>query len=128
MKVSNHKRFVPVQKRSGFTLMEILIVLAILAVIIGLVLPNFLGAQDRANKDAAKVAVDGVEECVALRFVHGSHSRHSDVADGALQPQRTIEPHFVQLFFRREGVAMIGPSFQMREHLAMDFPLYFSRE
>jgi general secretion pathway protein G len=57
-------------RRSGFTLMEILIVLAILAVIIGLVLPNFLGAQDRANKDAAKVAVAGVEKAADIYAAH----------------------------------------------------------
>ncbi|MBS0260608.1 MAG: type II secretion system major pseudopilin GspG [Planctomycetes bacterium] len=58
------------RRRSGFTLMEILIVLAILAVIIGLVLPNFLGAQDRANKDAAKVAVAGVEKAADIYAAH----------------------------------------------------------
>jgi len=47
--------------RSGFTLMEILIVLAILAVIIGLVLPNLIGSQRQANIKAAKLAVKSVE-------------------------------------------------------------------
>ena len=58
------------QRQRGFTLMEILIVLAILAVIIGLVLPNFLGAQERANKDAAKVAVAGVEKAADIYAAH----------------------------------------------------------
>jgi general secretion pathway protein G len=53
-------------RRSGFTLMEILIVLAILAVIIGLVLPNFLGAQQDANNKAAKLAVAGVEKAADI--------------------------------------------------------------
>ncbi|MBI3864866.1 MAG: type II secretion system protein GspG [Planctomycetia bacterium] len=52
--------------------MEILIVLAILAVIIGLVLPNFLGAQDRANRDAAKVAVAAVEKAADIYAAHHS--------------------------------------------------------
>jgi general secretion pathway protein G len=53
-------------QRSGFTLMEILIVLAILAVIISLVLPNFLGAQQDANRKAAKMAVASVEEAAKI--------------------------------------------------------------
>jgi general secretion pathway protein G len=44
--------------------MEILIVLAILAVIIGLVLPNLIGSQREANKKAARIAVKGVEQAV----------------------------------------------------------------
>jgi general secretion pathway protein G len=53
-------------QRSGFTLMEILIVLAILAVIISLVLPNFLGAQQDANKKIARTAVASVEEAAKI--------------------------------------------------------------
>ena len=53
-------------RRSGFTLMEILIVLAILAVIIGLVLPNLIGSQKEANKKAAKLAIRSVEQAVEM--------------------------------------------------------------
>jgi general secretion pathway protein G len=56
-------------RRAGFTLMEILIVLAILAVIIGLVLPNLLGAQKKANINAAKVQVEAVEKALGLYAV-----------------------------------------------------------
>src|SRR5580765_5477524 len=52
--------------RSGFTLMEILIVLAILAVIIGLVLPNLIGAQKGANLKAAKLAIRNVEQAIEM--------------------------------------------------------------
>jgi general secretion pathway protein G len=57
--------------RRGFTLMEILIVLAILAVIIGLVLPNLLGQQKQANIKAAKLQVSAVED--ALKIYAAGH-------------------------------------------------------
>jgi general secretion pathway protein G len=66
MKATRRLNRVRNQRRSGFTLMEILIVLAILAVIISLVLPNFLGAQQDANKKTAKMAVNGVEEAAKI--------------------------------------------------------------
>jgi general secretion pathway protein G len=49
--------------------MEILIVLAILAVIIGLVLPNLLGQQKEANKKTARIQVNAVEEALKLYAV-----------------------------------------------------------
>ena len=52
--------------RRGFTLMEILIVLAILAVIIGLVLPNLLSQQKEANKKTAKIQVSAVEDACKI--------------------------------------------------------------
>jgi general secretion pathway protein G len=52
--------------RGGFTLMEVLLVLAILGVIIGLVLPNLLGQQKTANIKAAKVAINSIEQALKL--------------------------------------------------------------
>jgi general secretion pathway protein G len=49
-------------RRAAFTLMEVLIVLAILVVIISLVVPNLMKARDKANNDAAKVQIKSVEE------------------------------------------------------------------
>lgn len=52
--------------RAGFTLMEVLIVLAILAVIIGLVVPNLMKGKQKADNDAAKVQVKAVEDALAM--------------------------------------------------------------
>lgn len=40
--------------RRGFTLMELLLVMAILVILLGLVAPRFLGTQKKANIGAAK--------------------------------------------------------------------------
>ncbi|GIW73290.1 MAG: hypothetical protein KatS3mg102_2832 [Planctomycetota bacterium] len=39
--------------RAGFTLLELLIVIAILAVLVSMVLPNFVGSRKQANEAAA---------------------------------------------------------------------------
>ena len=44
--------------RRGFTLMEMLIVLAILVMLVALVVPRFLGAQKKADRQATKVQVE----------------------------------------------------------------------
>jgi len=40
--------------RQGFTLMELLLVMAILVILLGLVAPRFMGTQKKANINAAK--------------------------------------------------------------------------
>jgi general secretion pathway protein G len=52
------------QSRSGFTLLEVLLVLAILGVIAAMVVPNLLGRQDEANRRATKVSIAGFENAV----------------------------------------------------------------
>ena len=52
--------------RAGFTLMEVLIVLAILAVIIGLVVPNLMKGREKANIDATKVQIKAVEDALDM--------------------------------------------------------------
>ena len=44
------------QKRSGFTLLELLIVLAIILVIAAMVVPNLIGSQQKANEDGYNVS------------------------------------------------------------------------
>jgi general secretion pathway protein G len=58
--------------RAGFTLMEVLLVLAILGVIIGLVLPNLIGSQKKALMQAAQVQIKGIEDAAGMYAIdHG---------------------------------------------------------
>lgn len=47
--------------RRGFTLTEVLLVLAIIGVIAAMVVPNLIGSQKKANIDATKVNIKGFE-------------------------------------------------------------------
>jgi general secretion pathway protein G len=51
-------------RRSGFTLLEVLLVLAILMVIAGLVLPRLIGTQQEAQIDAAKLKIENFNKQV----------------------------------------------------------------
>jgi general secretion pathway protein G len=53
-------------QRSAFTLMEVLLVLAILLVIMGLVVPKVLGRQKTANEDATRISIEGLNQAVKL--------------------------------------------------------------
>ncbi|MCC6508418.1 MAG: type II secretion system major pseudopilin GspG [Pirellulaceae bacterium] len=55
--------------RSAFTLMELLLVLAILGVIMAMVVPELLGRQKYANIDATQISVRGAEQALKMYAV-----------------------------------------------------------
>ena len=54
------------RRRDGFTLLELLLVLAILVVIGGIALPNFLGAGQEAKANATRVQLDALKQSINL--------------------------------------------------------------
>lgn len=52
------------QSRRGFTLLEVLLVLAIIGVIAALAVPNLIGQQQEAMVDATKVKIKGFEDVI----------------------------------------------------------------
>lgn len=51
-------------RRAGFTLTEMLLVLAIIGVIAAMVVPNLIGSQQKANIQASKNNIKGFEDIV----------------------------------------------------------------
>lgn len=60
------KRRLPKKSNHGFTLIEVLLVLAILVVVAGLVVVNAVGVSDEANKKAAKTQIANLNNMVNL--------------------------------------------------------------
>jgi len=56
----------PAATKRGFTLLEVLLVLAILAVICALVVPQLMGRQELANIDATRLSLKGLEQAIRL--------------------------------------------------------------
>ncbi|QDT63625.1 type II secretion system protein [Calycomorphotria hydatis] len=56
----------PRRRKGGFTLLEVLLVLAILGVIAAMVVPQLLGRQKKALVDATKNSITGLEQSLKL--------------------------------------------------------------
>ncbi len=69
------------RSRRGFTLMEVLLVLAILVIVGGLVTTQFAGTQQKAKIDAAKAQIDSFKQALRMYNFHvGTYPPASDEA------------------------------------------------
>lgn len=77
------------RQRRGFTLLEVLIVLAILGVIAAMVVPRLLGQQRAANEKATAISIRSIESALDLYAVdnQGQYPQGgSDILQQLTQP------------------------------------------
>jgi general secretion pathway protein G len=72
-------------RRQGFTLLEILIVLAIIGVIAAMAVPRLLGQQREANVKITKQAIANLQQAVEIYAV-GNNGEPPQTIDLLLQP------------------------------------------
>ena len=86
---ASHRRRV----RSGFTLLELLIVLAILAALAAMVVPNLLGSQRKAQIKTTEASISGFENALKLYAADhgGSYPSGSDEVIELLMATETDE-------------------------------------
>jgi type II secretion system protein G len=62
------------RKREGFTLIEMLIVISVIAILIGVLLPSFRGTQDEAAEQRARSELRTLATAIESYFIHNSNS------------------------------------------------------
>lgn len=66
-------------KKQGFTILEILVVLAVLAILIGIAVPRIKGMQEQANITKAKSELKTIQLAIeSYRMNHGSYPEYSE--------------------------------------------------
>ena len=80
------------QKRIGFTLLEVLIVLAIIGVIAAMAIPQLLGQQKAANIKITKTAISNLENAAKLYAVGNSGEPPTSVEEMMKEPADGTAP------------------------------------
>ena len=68
-------------KTKGFTLIEILIVIAVISILIGIALPRFKGMQQEGNIAKAKGELRTLQTAVESFYVHNTNTYPVNLAD-----------------------------------------------
>ena len=92
---TTHRR----KRRAGFTLLEVLLVLAILGVIAAMVVPQLLGQQKKAMIEATKSSIHGLESALKLyaiahdgEYPQGSQDALALLMETVDEEGRAVEP------------------------------------
>ncbi|BES65726.1 hypothetical protein SANA_21650 [Gottschalkiaceae bacterium SANA] len=64
-------------EESGFTIIELIVVLAILGIILAIAIPNYLGYQARAEAKAAVASLELIEDAIILHKIDTGSWPHS---------------------------------------------------
>lgn len=80
----------------AFTLVEVLLVLAILGVIAGLAVPRLLSRQKYANEDATRLTIKGVEHALKLYAIDhlGEYPSEREGLQALIEPPRGKSPNW----------------------------------
>ena len=79
-------------KQSGFTLLEVMVVLVIIGIIASMIVPNLMGSQDTAREQKAVIDIGSLE--TALGMYRSQNYNYPTTEQGleALVEQTQIEP------------------------------------
>ena len=58
----------------GFTLIEMMIVIVVIAILVGVLLPNFRGTQDEANTQKARAEMRTIATALESFYIHNSNA------------------------------------------------------
>ncbi|GHG03910.1 type II secretion system major pseudopilin GspG [Thalassotalea marina] len=77
---------------SGFSLLEVMVVLVIIGIIASMIVPNIMGSQDTAKRQKAVIDIGSLESALALYRSQNYDYPTTEQGLEALVEQTTIEP------------------------------------
>ena len=80
------------KKQSGFSLLEIMVVLVIIGMIMAIVAPNIMGQQEEAKIDKAKIDISALEDAMNMYKLRNNRYPTTEQGLEALVEETTIEP------------------------------------
>lgn len=79
VQTENHRK----KSKLGFTLIELLVAIAIIGILAGVLLPNFMGARERARDSQRKQDLDQIKK--ALRLYYNDYQGYPPDEDGEIK-------------------------------------------
>lgn len=89
------------KKQSGFSLLEVMVVLVIIGMIMSIVAPNIMGQQEDAQIDKAHLDISGLETAMNIYKLRNKAYPTTEQGLEALREKTTIDP--VPKRFPEEG-------------------------
>lgn len=110
-----HNQLVSSRRTAAFTLMELLLVIAILLVIAGLVVPKLAGRQKSASIDATKISIRGLEQAIRLYSIdHEGDAPTTSNGLAVLTESTKKDPKWRGPYLEKTPVDAWGKPFQYR--------------
>ena len=69
-----------IRRKAGFTLIEIMIVIVVIAILIGVLLPNFRGTQDEAMTQRARSEMRTLATALESYYIHNSNTMPASIS------------------------------------------------
>jgi|SRR5690554_1934571 len=80
------------KKQTGFSLIEVMVVIAILGLLASLILPNVLGSADQANRQKARTDIISLENALAQYRLDNGYFPTTEQGLEALVREPTVQP------------------------------------